>query len=93
MGARAVPVHCRILEVQGGAAVVLDDPGEDRVLREVLEAAARLAVEEHEVLKVGDAAALPVARPAPPAARALQLRSRLRLYQACALQACHEFRW
>ena len=80
---RSTPVHCRVGEVQGGAAVVLDDPGEHGVLRQILETAAGLAVEEHEVLEVGDAAALPVARPAPPAARALQLRRRLPLYQAC----------
>lgn len=65
------------------AGVVLEDPREHRILREVLEAAASLAIQKHEVLKVGDAAAAPVARPAPLAARALQLRRSLLRYQAC----------
>ena len=77
------PVHCRIGEVQSGAAVVLNDPGKDGILREVLEAAASLAIQKHEVLEVGDAPALPVACPASPAACALQLRRRLLLDQAC----------
>ncbi len=47
-------------EVKVGALIVGDDPGEDRVLVEVVVGPPRNGVEEHEVLKVGDLASLPL---------------------------------
>jgi hypothetical protein len=49
-------------EVKLGALVVGDDPGEDRVLIEVVVGTARNCVQEHEILKVRDLASLPFGR-------------------------------
>ncbi len=52
-----------IRQVEAGTAIVLYHPGEDRILGEVHEGAAGLAVQKHEVVKVGNAATLPVCPP------------------------------
>jgi hypothetical protein len=49
-------------KVQFGALIVGDDPGEDRVLIEIVVGPPRDRVQEHEVLKVRDLASLPFGR-------------------------------
>jgi hypothetical protein len=49
-------------EVQLGTLIVGDDPGEDRVLIEVVVGPTRDRVQEHEILEVRDLASLPFGR-------------------------------
>jgi len=49
-------------QVQRRRVIVLDDPWEDGVLREIVERTASERVEEHQVLKVGDLPSLPLVR-------------------------------
>ncbi len=56
------PEVVRWAEVQLGALIVGDDPGEDRVLIEVVVGTACYGVEEHQILKVRDLASLPFGR-------------------------------
>ena len=52
-----------IRQVKAGTDIVLYDPREDRILGEVHEGTAGLAVQKHEVVKVGHTATLPVCPP------------------------------
>ncbi len=56
------PEVVRRAEVQLGTLIVGDDPGEDRVLIEVVVGPPRDRVQEHEILKVRDLASLPFGR-------------------------------
>ena len=78
----------RVVQVEGGAGVVGDDPGHDGVLRQVLEAAPGLAVQEHEVLEVARAAGAPVRAPAPRATRAQGCSAACAAGGAGALPSC-----
>ena len=56
---REVPEGRRVVEVERLAAIVLQHPGEDRVLVRVVVRAPGERVEAHQELKVGDLARLP----------------------------------
>lgn len=59
----ALPEGGRVVEVQLPAGVVLDDPGEDGVLRKVFERPSSLAIQEHQVFKIGYFALYPIPGP------------------------------
>mmetsp|Transcript_8665 Transcript_8665/g.14689 ORF Transcript_8665/g.14689 Transcript_8665/m.14689 type:complete len:512 (-) Transcript_8665:24-1559(-) len=61
-GLGEVPVDVGVRQVEHGRLVVLKDPGHDRVLGQVLEAALRVRVDQHEVVEVGEEALAPLLR-------------------------------
>eukprot|EP00968_Pinguiococcus_pyrenoidosus_P000311 scaffold16_cov242-Pinguiococcus_pyrenoidosus.AAC.17 len=72
LGADRVPQIAEVLrvrQVQRGRLVVAQDPGEDRILRQVVEAAPGDHVQGHQVVKVGDLPMDPGGRQVSAAAR------------------------
>ena len=54
-----IPVSRLLLEADFGGDVVLDDPGENWVLRKILLTATRNAIDLHQVLEIRDLVVLP----------------------------------
>jgi len=61
-GFRQIAEVGRLIQVQRLVGVVGEDPGEDGILVEVVEAAPGDRVQEHEVVEVADLAPLPLVR-------------------------------